>query len=152
MAPEAIVIRADAGNQIGSGHLMRCLALAQRWKTSGGTVVFVTNCDSPTLRQRLDTEGFQVVRVEYSYPHEADWITTRDVLQRFPRAWCVVDGYNFDVKFHRAIRESDHRVLVVDDMAHLAFYDADAILNQNINAGDMNYNCAPDTRLLLGTR
>ena len=36
-----LVIRVDASTQIGTGHLMRCLALAQAWKDAGGQVTFI---------------------------------------------------------------------------------------------------------------
>jgi spore coat polysaccharide biosynthesis predicted glycosyltransferase SpsG len=37
-------------------------------------------------------------------------------------------------------------------MAHLDYYYADVLLNQNINAERLDYSCEPCTRLLLGTR
>jgi UDP-2,4-diacetamido-2,4,6-trideoxy-beta-L-altropyranose hydrolase len=147
-----LIVRADADAKIGTGHLMRCLALAQSWSERGGEATFVTNCENAGLRERLKGEGFAVVQVESSYPHESDLATTRAVLKRYPNAWCVVDGYHFDAGFHRFVRKCGNRALVVDDTAGLEFYDADAILNQNINAEKLEYNCAPETVLLRGTR
>jgi spore coat polysaccharide biosynthesis predicted glycosyltransferase SpsG len=40
---------------------------------------------------------------------------------------------------------------VIDDMAHLDYYYADVVLNQNINADRLRYTCESTTRLLLGT-
>lgn len=147
-----LIIRADAGGQIGTGHLMRCLALAQSWKSSGGAVVFITNCESDALRERLKSEGFAAVEIEKSYPHPSDLPQTQAVLKNYAGSWCVVDGYHFDAEFCGKIRGNDSRVLIIDDTAHQSFYDADAILNQNINADALHYNCPKDTILLLGTR
>lgn len=149
---QPLIIRADADSQIGTGHLMRCLALAQSWKQNGGAVVFITNCQNEALRRRLTSESFEVIAVENSYPREADLRTTLEVLRSYPQAWCAVDGYNFDARFHGKIRTGGNRVLAIDDTAHLPFYDADAILNQNINAEDLRYNRSPPAALLLGTR
>lgn len=147
-----LLFRADANQKIGAGHLMRCFALAQGWQAKGGKAIFITNCESDALRGRLKDQGFEVVEVKKSYPHLSDWQATEKVLEEFPHAWCVVDGYHFDAAYHSFIRKSGHQVLVVDDTAHLKFYDANAILNQNINAAELTYHCAPETRLLLGTK
>jgi len=37
-------------------------------------------------------------------------------------------------------------------MNHLPYYHADIILNQNIHATELKYNCDPDTKLLLGPK
>src|SRR5262249_3262600 len=48
-----LIIRADAGAHIGAGHVMRCLALAERWQQSGGDVTFLTKALSPPMQARL---------------------------------------------------------------------------------------------------
>ena len=147
-----ILIRADASAEVGTGHLMRCLALAQGWRARGGQVSFITACESEGLRERLLDEGFQAITLEYSYPDPADWEATSQALAAHPNAWVVLDGYHFDPAYQRRVREADHPLLVIDDMAHLDRYYADIVLNQNINAEQLRYSCEPYTRLLLGTR
>ena len=149
---ESLLIRADASALIGTGHLMRCLALAQGWKTRGGQATFITACESEGLRHRLSDEGFQVIMLERPYPEPADWETTSQALAARSAAWVVLDGYHFDSAYQRWIREAGHRLLVIDDTAHLDHYYADVVLNQNINAERLRYSCEPYTRLLLGTR
>ena len=131
---------------------MRCLALAQAWQAEGGAVTFITACDSEGLLQRLSSEGFTVVKLDYAYPNPEDWAVTAQVLATYPDAWVVLDGYHFDPAYQRCIKETGHRLLVIDDMAHLDYYHADVILNQNIHAEQLTYPCNPATRLLLGTR
>ena len=147
-----LVIRADANTRIGTGHLMRCLALAQAWKDSGGRVVFITACESAGLLQRLSDEGFQIITLERSYPNPGDWKTTSRVLSEHPDAWVVLDGYHFDPAYQHRIKEAGHSLLVIDDMAHLEHYYADIVLNQNLHAEQLNYPSEPYTRLLLGTQ
>ena len=147
-----LLIRADANAQMGTGHLMRCLALAQGWKARVGQAMFITACESEVLRHHLLDEGFQVITLERPYPEPADWEITSQVLAAHLYAWLVLDGYQFDPAYQRKIKEAGHRLMVIDDMAHLDHYCADVVLNQNINAERLHYSCELDTRLLLGTR
>ena len=152
-----LLIRADANHKIGNGHVMRCIALAQTWKDRGGSVTFLSCCDSNSLRQRIVDEGFEFIRIEKSCPEPADIDMVLKKIsaisqQKSNGTWFVLDGYHFNSKYQRAIREAGHRLLVIDDTAHLDYYFADIILNQNIGAVQSKYSCSPQTRLLLGNQ
>lgn len=145
-------MRVDANAEIGTGHLMRCLALGQAWKDAGGKVVFVTACQSESLRQRLQKEDFGIHLLAYPYPHTDDWGSTKSVLAAYPDAWIVVDGYHFDELYQKQVKDAGNKLLVIDDMAHLKHYYADILLNQNLGAEQLCYSCEPCTQLLLGIR
>jgi len=147
-----LIIRSDASTRIGTGHLMRCLALAQAWKDAGSQVTFITACQSEELLERLREEGFDLHRLACPYPDPGDWDYTQNVLTISPDAWVVLDGYHFDEVYQQRVKEGGQRLLVIDDMAHLKHYYADIVLNQNLHAEQLKYSCEPYTRLLLGTR
>ena len=152
MGKDPLVIRADANAHIGTGHLMRCLALAQGWKDAGGEVTFVTAYSNDNLLGRLYDEGFTVHKVENPYPHPQDWQTTREILEEHKDAWLVIDGYHFDSSYQRLVKESGHPLLAIDDYGHADHYYADIVLNQNLHAENLTYSCEPYTKLLLGTK
>ena len=146
-----LILRVDAGTHIGAGHLMRCMALAQAWKDAGGQVIFITACQAEGLLQRLRDEEFEIKLLSKAYPDTADWNFTGGILAGHPDAWVVLDGYHFDEFYQRQVRKARHRLLVIDDMAHLKHYHVDVLLNQNLHAEQLQYVCEPDTLLLLGT-
>ena len=153
-----LIIRADSTSQMGAGHVMRCLALAQAWQERGGRAVFLSHCESKPLRQRIKSEGCDLIPMENPHPHPDDLENTLDILPSIcnPHStfsnWLVVDGYHFDSEYQLRIREAGYRLLVIDDMAHLSHYYADILVNQNNHAPDLYYQCNPDATLLLGTR
>ena len=148
-----LYIRADADAKIGTGHIMRCIALAQAWQDQGGEVTFISHCDSGPLKQRIQEEGFRLISVDCIWSNPADLKSTLTILKNHiidQRTWLVLDGYHFTSEYQKAIRDAGAHLLVIDDMNHLPHYHADILLNQNIYAPDLVYDCDEDTRLLLG--
>jgi UDP-2,4-diacetamido-2,4,6-trideoxy-beta-L-altropyranose hydrolase len=153
-------IRADATTQIGTGHIMRCIALAQAWQDQGGQVTFLTHCTSEPLRHRILAEGFEIVPIAHPHPDPSDLKQMLDFLKlhapcsilHAAKPWLVLDGYHFTPDYQKAIRDAGIRLLIIDDMNHLPHYHADILLNQNIHAPGLQYHRDPDTTLLLGTQ
>ncbi len=147
-----LLIRADANPQIGTGHVMRCLALAQAWQAEGNRAFFLSHCESEALRQRIEGTGFGFVSVEREHPNPTDLDTTLKLAKDLQAIWVVLDGYHFDPTYQQAVRAAGYRLLVIDDIAHWSEYHTDILLNQNINAAQLAYRCDLDTTLLLGIR
>jgi UDP-2,4-diacetamido-2,4,6-trideoxy-beta-L-altropyranose hydrolase len=139
----ALIIHADASTEIGTGHLMRCLALAQAWKDAGGQITFISACQNESLLQRLRDEKFNVHVLGHPYSDSSDWDYTKNILAAYPSAWVALDGYHFNEAYQQRVKEAGHRLLVIDDMAHLKHYYADILLNQNLHAEQLHYSCEP---------
>ncbi|WP_456324633.1 UDP-2,4-diacetamido-2,4,6-trideoxy-beta-L-altropyranose hydrolase [Desulfonauticus submarinus] len=152
-----LVIRADSTPRIGTGHIMRCIALAQAWQDRDGEVNFISHCESKLLRQRIQDEGFNLVSLKVSHPDPSDLEFTLDFLRnlktsRQEQPIVVTDGYHFDLAYQKGIKENGFRLMVIDDYNHLPHYHADILLNQNINAPELEYSCSENTVKLLGCK
>lgn len=146
-----ILIRADAGPQIGTGHVMRSLALAQAWQDATGQAVFAVGMEAGKTEARLKSEGLEVIYLSAQPGSADDAIQTANLARRKNAAWAVVDGCNFGGEYQRIIKDSGMRLLVIDDKGHADHYYADIVLNQNIHAHEGLYSSRePYTRLLLG--
>jgi len=146
-------VRADAGVAMGTGHVMRCLALAQAWQDEGGDVLFAMAQRQPAIEARLRSEGVRVVAVEAEAGTSQDVAETIGLTCQHGAHWVVVDGYQFDAKYQAEVKGAGLKVLFVDDSGHSARYSADLVLNQNAHAHARLYESRePGTRLLLGTR
>jgi len=155
---KTLFIRADATTDIGTGHVMRCLALAQACQDQGGEVTFISHCESEALRQRLIDERMNFVNINKPHPDPSDLKQTLKELsamsyQPSANCWIVIDGYHFDAVYQKTIKDTGYKILWIDDYGHAAHYYADLVLNQNISAEETLYtHREPYTRLLLGTR
>lgn len=137
--------------EVGAGHVMRCLALAQAWQDVGGDVKFVSRSLPEPLRQRLTSEGMEVLMVDQDAGSNADAETLVTLCHQDQASAVAVDGYTFDADYLRTIADGDCVSLTVDDHVHLDYYPTDFVLNQNAGVNPAQYtNRAPETELLLG--
>src|SRR6202142_4186889 len=143
------MIGAECGIQIGTGHVMRCLALAQSWKRFGGSVTFLVPEGSPGIEQRIRSEGLSV---EALAPDKFACAVVDRMLHSKQR-FAVLDGYSFGAREQTALSEAGIAVLTVDDYGHATDYPVRWVLNQNAQApalAEMYVRRADNTRLLLG--
>jgi UDP-2,4-diacetamido-2,4,6-trideoxy-beta-L-altropyranose hydrolase len=153
-----LLIRVDASKRIGTGHFMRCIALAHAWADRGGKVTFLSRCESHVLMRRTVAEGFRFLPIGSSHPDLSDVEETLSCLDAAARSvdgpyeWMVLDGYHFDPAYQKAVGRSGTKVLLIDDYHHLPSYHADVILNQNASAERLRYACNSESLVLLGPR
>jgi UDP-2,4-diacetamido-2,4,6-trideoxy-beta-L-altropyranose hydrolase len=139
------LVRADATPEMGTGHFMRSLALTRACLEMGHEVEFVTRCSNAPLLTSICQTGAKLRALAPDAPD----------LPKMPLAGVegvVLDGYHFDGAFQKAIKDRGLPLAVIDDTAHLPYYFADVILNQNIGANRLTYACSPGATLLLGAR
>ncbi len=89
-----VAIRVDASNQIGTGHFMRCLTLADSLRLRGAGVRFTSRNLPAHLREMLSERGHEFVllpsasieAVTDDLPHSR-WLGTSQLAIRKPLFW-----------------------------------------------------------------
>jgi UDP-2,4-diacetamido-2,4,6-trideoxy-beta-L-altropyranose hydrolase len=148
-----LLVRGDASVTMGTGHVMRCLALAQAWQDAGGHVTFVMAVSTSAIGERLRSEGAKLVRIEGAPGSNVDGEALLALARTNNAAWVIVDGYEFGEGYQRALKNEGLKVLLIDDNGRSGRYAADVVLNQNLHARhDLYNNRETYTRLLLGTK
>ena len=148
-----LLFRTDASLKIGTGHVMRCLALAQAWQDAGGSAMFAMAEATPAIQARVAAESCGIVPVSAGVGTEDDSAQTIAWAGEGQAAWIVVDGYQFDGEYQRRLKAAGFKLLFLDDYGHAAHYSADFVLNQNVSANQGLYaDREGHTCLLLGPR
>ncbi|HEX2227071.1 MAG TPA: UDP-2,4-diacetamido-2,4,6-trideoxy-beta-L-altropyranose hydrolase [Candidatus Binatia bacterium] len=142
----ALLVRADGDATRGSGHLMRCTALAEAWCARGGAAFFLTRCVNETLRARIQRAGAEILPL----PDDADLQTTLSSITEVNPSFVVLDGYDFHLEYQRELRSAGCRLMIIDDAGWLPRYETNVLLNQNLGAERLEYNVNSDATLLLG--
>src|SRR5262245_33865261 len=110
-----LLIRADASASIGTGHVMRCLALAQAWSRTGGSVSLAAAEITSALQARLLQEGFETLHLNVEPGGKQDATSTIEAACRQNADWIVVDGYHFGGEYQCIITAAGIHMLFVDD-------------------------------------
>lgn len=143
-----LLIRADAGPAVGTGHVMRMLALGQAWVKQGGEVVFVCGELPSSLTKRLE-QRFQLSNVSGKAGSSEDAQQTLELAQAFQPDWITLDGYRFDDPFQEIVKRSNIPLFVMDDYRHASHQHADFVLNQNSYASADDYDRHDNSQMLL---
>ena len=128
---QSLLIRVDANAEIGIGHVMRCLALAQAWRDAGGSVTFALVVGVNELESRLRSEGAEVVKISGEAAGPEDAAQTAEFCKRHRVKWLVLDGYHFSPEYRESVNTGTSRLLLVDDHGARAPYKCDIVLNPN---------------------
>lgn len=150
-----IAIRADASSLIGTGHIMRCLTLADHLSQEGAQCHFIIRHAPPALLDLIKrrhhtvhtlTEGPHYTKRSEDNAH-ASWLETtweqdaedtNDILQAIQPEWLIVDHYALDARWQKRAIPASCKLLVIDDLfdrPHLA----DILLDQNLGREPIAY-------------
>ena len=151
--PNSLLIRADANANIGIGHVMRCVALAQAWQDGGGRVVFALARGGEEIHERLRAERCEVLSIASDAGSAEDADETSALCKSVDTDWVVLDGYHFSREYRHRLCAAPASVLVIDDHGAFAPYDGDVVVNANVYASEQMYSGGRgEVRFLLGSK
>lgn len=152
-----IVFRTDASVQIGTGHVMRCLNLADALRLKGASCTFICRGHTGHLIDLIRQRGHHAVLLtacdtpqatpcNHTLTHAAwlgtHWVNDAQDTQNAigPQCvdWLVVDHYALDHQWEKAIRPHCKNLMVIDDLADRA-HDCDLLLDQNLGRTTEDY-------------
>lgn len=149
-----IVFRAEASRQVGHGHVVRCLALADSFRARGAECLFVSSSAGALLADEVARRGHRHLTLDAAdvAPERDAANTLAAVGRQLPVSAFVVDHYALDQAWETTIRRSGAPLLVIDDLAR--HHDCNFLLDQNL-IGDGNpyaHGLPPECRCFLGPR
>lgn len=164
-----VTFRTDASLEIGTGHVMRCLTLADALRRQGATCRFLMRRHAGHLETRVRAHGFDVTLLNgESSPHEiaapiappphAHWLDgpwqtdaaeTLAALGPYGTDWLIVDHYALDTAWEQHVAPACRRLMVIDDLVDRAHH-CHLLLDQNLGRTAEDYAAlVPTTCLVL---
>ena len=164
-----IVFRVDSSLQMGIGHVMRCLALAQVLKENGVNVEFICRKHEGNLIDKIRSSGFVAHELEAYKEIEVDnrlahsqWLGATqqqdaddciDILKADKSDWLIVDHYALDEQWQKRLNPYYEKLMVIDDLADRK-HQCDILLDQTFGRQQEDYSglTSKDCQLLLGSQ
>src|SRR5690554_313826 len=155
----SVAFRADASVQIGTGHVMRCLTLADELTSQGHECRFVCREHEGHLGELITSKGYGLTLLPSCSDNELDtkdsrsdnyarWLgvpwqedarQTLDALTPWQPDWLVVDHYALDAEWERALANAVGSIMVIDDLANRC-HECALLLDQNLGRVESDYD------------
>lgn len=150
-----ILFRADGNSKIGTGHIMRCLSIADAFKTNGESSVFLVA--DASMKQLIEGRGYSVCVFNTLYEKMNDDLEkTIEAIQKYDTKALFVDSYYVTYDYLNKLKDIV-KLVYIDDLASFA-YPVDVLINYNIYGDSVDYKSLYSKQntalplLLLGTK
>ena len=166
-----MIFRVDASIDMGTGHVMRCLTLADELMSQGAEITFISRAHPGHMGDAISNKGYKL----YSLPAPTDtyqvreddvahasWLgvtweqdaeETRLVIADSKPDWLIIDHYGIDIRWHKILRDQTDQIMALDDLADRPL-DCDILLDQTYGRQGDSYQelLPPSCKMLLGSR
>ena len=157
--PTKILIRTDSSNRIGTGHVSRCLRVANELRKRGGEVAFVCAPLEGNVSQWISDAGFNVLSlsafgdeplqpIESAWPigiQELDSIATMGFALFMEAGVVLVDHYSLDSTWEKPLNEQDIKVIALDDLEGRS-HSASCVIRPGISIDSRNDSVQPHSK------
>lgn len=151
--------RVDSSTRIGTGHLIRCLTLAENLRSRGEDVIFLCQHLDGALTSHVENAGFEVLYMDINkvgqntFEH-GDAIESLRLIRERSATRIILDHYDLSLAWEELITKHVDSLMVIDDLTHRP-HQCDLLLNQNLMPpSDELFSASSHgaTRALIGPR
>ena len=98
-----LFIRVDSSPEIGIGHMMRCLTLAQELKNNFDKIIFLTQKDSGDFIGTIMKNKFEVIFISTTN-NDPDIIKNLIITYSENKNFLLIDHYDIDSNFESSLK------------------------------------------------
>ena len=114
LSQSKLLVRVDAGIQMGTGRVRGIHALAREFRQRGGQATIVCSEIPNALRRRIEHDCISVQQTGSPAGTVADNFATQEIIALERPDWLAIDGAAFDVHYVNQIADSIKRISILD--------------------------------------
>ncbi len=112
-----ILFLADAGPEVGGGHVMRCLTLAQALTRRGAECAFIESRAAAPILRRFGWPAQTLLAIADASDLAGLVAYAEAFAERFDPTTIVIDHYGIDVSQEDELHVNGRRLVLIDDLA-----------------------------------
>ena len=157
MKTKSFAFRVDASQEIGYGHIMRCLTMANELLNLSCKSFFICTKLDKNLSTQIRAMGHEVFEISKDHNHEfeseIDYISTQKIINSLNIDWLILDHYLIDYKWEERFLMSGLKIMVIDDLANRKHL-CNILLDCNLGKTPENYHqlVPAKSRVLCGAK
>ena len=152
MVREKIIIRTDSSGVIGTGHVMRCLGLAEELRRNDFDAVFVTKRIKGNIAKKIKNNGFKAILLNNcNIKGDLDFLVK--TVKKSKAKFVIIDNYTIGYEYEKQLfSDTGVKILSIDGLLRKHF--CHILVNPNIHAALSTYKGKADEcrKTLLGYR
>lgn len=160
MAPKKIILRCDSSENIGTGHVMRCLSLAEKLRNH--EVIFVTRDFAININKTIKERQFKLLTLPppkspidswLGVPPEKELTEFTEILRQERPSWVIADHYGLNQTWEQESLKFAPNLLIIDDL--FREHSATHLLDQNFHLNHTEQwksKLSADCKTFLGPR
>ena len=124
--------RVDASTEIGTGHVIRCLTLADKLRRKGILSDFICQDLEGNFVNYIQEKGYSVWRIPPLLPFDTkeDTKETIKIIRDKKLDWIILDSYHLSYEWEQKVAKHAKKIMVLDDLANRKHL-CDILLDQN---------------------
>lgn len=132
MKKKVIIFRVDSSVEVGTGHLVRCLTVADKMNKANTEIIFLCRESNYSFQDTITSRGYQLYLLPFRpfFNYKEDAQSTINVLKELEVDTCIVDHYQIDIRWEQMLKRYVKKMVVIDDLANRE-HDCDILIDHN---------------------
>lgn len=150
-----LIFRCDASSEIGWGHFRRCYALAEiAQQSSRFKVSFLTRPVPKAIQKKISEihAGHQILEEKATLAEDVSALHSMFDLMSRKRIVVCIDHYDWESEAFQELKQDPRVILICFDDGLKRHYEADFLINQNLDAESIAYSTSASCQKLLGPK
>lgn len=110
-----IIFRVDSHKNIGAGHAMRCISLAEEFLRQNYSVIFLSKNQIDFVKDILKQKKIELIEIDENIDSDEEIVLIKKIIIEKKIETLILDGYQFDNNYQKKLKENNIKFAYITD-------------------------------------